>query len=61
MIHVDTHVLVWLYGGEVEELTDLGRALIENEEVFASPMAVLELEFLHEIRRINVTGREIVE
>jgi PIN domain nuclease of toxin-antitoxin system len=61
LIHVDTHVLVWLYGGEVEELTDVGRALIETEEVFASPMAVLELEFLHEIRRINVAGREIVE
>jgi PIN domain nuclease of toxin-antitoxin system len=61
LIHVDTHVLVWLYGGEVEELTDVGGELIETEEVFVSPMAVLELQFWYEIRRTTVTGREIVE
>ena len=61
MIHADTHVLVWLYGGEVGEFTHLGRELIETEELFASPMAVLELDLLHEIRRISATGKQIAE
>jgi PIN domain nuclease of toxin-antitoxin system len=61
LIHLDTHVLVWLYGGDVEELSDAARALVETEDLFASPMAVLELDFLHEIRRTTVTGRTVVD
>jgi PIN domain nuclease of toxin-antitoxin system len=61
VIHVDTHVLVWLYAGEVSELTPLALELIEKEDIVASPMAALELDFLHEIRRIKVAGKEIIE
>jgi PIN domain nuclease of toxin-antitoxin system len=61
LIHLDTHVLVWLYAGELEELTDVARQLLEAEELVASPMAVLELDFLHEIRRINVAGKVVAE
>jgi PIN domain nuclease of toxin-antitoxin system len=61
LIHVDTHVLVWLYGGDVDELTRVGRDLLETEEIVASPMAALELDFLHEIGRTTTSGRRIVE
>lgn len=61
MIHVDTHVLVWLYGGEVEALPPAARSLLEREDIVISPMAILELDLLHEIRRISITGGSIVE
>ncbi len=52
MIHLDTHVLAWLYEGENWRLPAPARALLEAEQPVSSPMAVLELEYLHEIGRL---------
>ena len=53
VVHLDTHVLVLLYEGRVERLGKEARRLIESHGLVASPMAVLELEFLHEIGRLK--------
>lgn len=60
MIHLDTHVAVWLRAGETKRLKPVMR-LIENEELGLSPFVVLELQALFEIGRLRETGRWIAE
>jgi len=47
VIHLDTHVLVWLYAGEQERLAPVMPHFWRNR-VTVSPMAVLELQYLFE-------------
>jgi PIN domain nuclease of toxin-antitoxin system len=60
VIRLDTHVVVWLYTGEIERLSDGAINAIEREEPIVSPMVQLELTFLHEIGRLSVTGADII-
>jgi PIN domain nuclease of toxin-antitoxin system len=60
MIYLDTHVAAWLYAGETGLLPASIRTLIENERCLVSPIVELELQFLHEIGRLTVSGSEIV-
>ena len=60
MIRLDTHVVVWLYTGEIERLSDAAVEALEAEEPIVSPMVQLELTFLHEIGRLSVTGADII-
>jgi len=59
-IFLDTHVLVWLFGKNIENFSPKAIDLIENRELFVSPMVLLELEYLHEIGRLNYNSHEIV-
>ncbi len=61
MIYLDTHVSVWLYAGQVERIPIAAQAMIEEHDVLVSPMAILELEYLHEIERLSVGASVIVE
>src|SRR5580692_5051500 len=60
VIHLDTHVIVWLYEGKVEKLGRDARRAIESSNPIASPAAVLELEFLHEIGRLKPTATKVM-
>ncbi len=53
MIYLDTHVVVWLYAGELSLLSDKAGELIEDNDVYISPMVMLELQYLKEINRIK--------
>ena len=59
MIYLDTHVVVWLYAGLTEKLTDLAIELIENNALVISPIVKLELTYLHEIKRVTRTSQVI--
>lgn len=59
MICLDTHILVWLYDGEVDLLSNNSKILIEKNSLVISPIVKLELEYLHEIKRLKVGGEEI--
>lgn len=61
MIHLDTHVLVSLYLGLPDKLSAAARAAIEEHDLIASPAAVLELEFLHEIGRLTPPASKVVD
>jgi PIN domain nuclease of toxin-antitoxin system len=61
LIHVDTHVLVWLYAGEAGRFPPEARQLLEDSQIVASPMAVLELQYLHEIKCISEPGARVVQ
>lgn len=53
MIYVDTHVVVWLYSGLTDKLTDISKSLINDNEVYISAIVRLELQYLYEIKRIK--------
>ncbi|HAN74091.1 MAG TPA: transposase [Planktothrix sp. UBA8407] len=53
MIYLDTHVVVWLYAGLTDKLSDLAKSLINTHDLYISPMVRLELKYLYEIGRIS--------
>ena len=60
VIRLDTHVVVWLYTGETEQLSTAAVAAIEQHELVVSPMVQLELSYLHEIGRLTIGGADII-
>jgi PIN domain nuclease of toxin-antitoxin system len=60
VVHLDTHVIVWLYEGRVERLGKEARRAIETNNTVASPAAVLELEFLHEIGKLKPSATRVM-
>lgn len=53
MIYLDTHVVAWLYAGRTDLLPDRVRVLIEENDLYISPVVLLELQYLKEIGRIT--------
>lgn len=53
LIHLDTHVVCWLYEARLDLLSEPARAAIEHGRLFVSPIVDLELQYLHEIGRIG--------
>ena len=54
MIYLDTHTVVWLYSGELHFFSEKACQLIEENELLISPLVLLELQYLFEIKRITV-------
>jgi len=60
VIYLDTHVSVWLYASVGKSISPAAYAAIEAaEDMRVSPMVLFEIDFLHEIKRINVSSNEI--
>jgi len=53
VIYLDTHVVVWLYAGELDRFAARAADRIEENDLYISPAVLLELQFLKEIRRIS--------
>ncbi|MDA3791217.1 MAG: PIN domain-containing protein [Desulfobacula sp.] len=60
MIYLDTHVVVWLFAGKIDTVTEEVKRLINKHEIFISPIVRLELQYLFEIQRITVEANEII-
>jgi PIN domain nuclease of toxin-antitoxin system len=60
MIYADTHVILWLYEGILDNFTNNGKSLLEEHAIIISPAVSLELEFLYEIGRIKTTAKKII-
>ncbi len=60
-VRLDTHVVVWLFTGEVQRLSNTAKELLESCRPVISPMVQLELAFLQEIGRLAVSGAEVVD
>ncbi|MFM7536778.1 MAG: type II toxin-antitoxin system VapC family toxin [Acidimicrobiales bacterium] len=60
MIRLDTHVVVWLYVGDVERLSPRAIDALESNDLVVSPIVQLELSFLYEIGRLRVGGADII-
>lgn len=53
LIYLDTHVVAWLYAGQLEAFPSAARDLIEEHDLLISPMVALELDYLYEINRVS--------
>ncbi|MBF0386860.1 MAG: type II toxin-antitoxin system VapC family toxin [Candidatus Omnitrophica bacterium] len=53
-MHIDTHVAVWLYAGEVERFPAPARRLLDQSELVISPMVLLEIQFLREAGKLEL-------
>jgi PIN domain nuclease of toxin-antitoxin system len=61
VIFLDTHVVAWLYAGDVERIPQVTRSMIDRSGLWISPIVMLELGYLKEIGRLTVAGDRIVE
>ena len=61
LIHLDTHVVVWLFTGDLDLFSPQVRWDLEESELLISPVVRLELQYLREIDRISVGAREVTE
>jgi PIN domain nuclease of toxin-antitoxin system len=59
-IFIDTHVVVWLYLGDTAKFPEKVQLLIESNDLYISPIIILEIEYLKEIGRINIASNEII-
>lgn len=59
MIYLDTNALIWLHTKKSSAFSPKILGLIESCEVITGEINLLELEFLHEIGRINYSGVSI--
>ena len=61
MMYLDTHVVVWLYAGELDRIPASASELIEDHDLVISPAVLLELQFLKEIKRISADPMLILQ
>ena len=61
MMHLDTHVLAWLYAGALERFPAGARARLEQEMLAISPIALLELQYLFEIGRLTQPAQVVLD
>lgn len=61
VIYLDTHVVIWLFGGESGRLSGAAVEQIQNEDVRVCPAVVLELQLLHEIKRLKAAASKVIE
>lgn len=59
-LHLDTHVVVWMYAGQHERFPARLRARINADALRFSPMVRLELTYLHELGRITDSPEQIL-
>ena len=60
-VYLDTHVVVWLGAGKLSQISPRAQAELETAELLLSPMALLELEYLYEMKRIRLPGRDLFQ
>jgi len=61
MIYLDTHVVVWLYAGDIQRFSAVARERLEQDELLISPIVQLELEYLREIERFDADSALVLE
>lgn len=60
VVHLDTHVVAWLYAGDLARIPAPALRVVESADLAISPMVGLELAYLVEIGRLTVPAEAIV-
>lgn len=61
LVYLDIHIVVWLYAGLVEKLSQSAKQTIDNCDLHISHIVRLELQYLYETGRIKVTAHDIIK
>jgi PIN domain nuclease of toxin-antitoxin system len=59
IVFLDTHVIVWLYDALVNRFSTQAQSMMETSDLQMSPICMLELQYLYEIKRINIKPKTI--
>jgi len=57
--YLDTNALVWLAEGNLAKITPPAVQLLEQADLLYSPMVLLELQYLYEVKRIKLPARDV--
>lgn len=57
--YLDTNLVVWLAQGSLDRISEKARHHLNEAELYLSPMVMLELEYLFEVKRIKLGARDI--
>jgi len=57
--YLDTGIAVWLSQGKLSSLSKDAKSVLRRADLLISPMVLVELEFLYEIRRTKLRSKEI--
>ncbi len=60
MIYLDTHIIVWLYAGLLEIFSQPIKTILNENDILASPIVRLELQYLYEFERVREPAHVIV-
>jgi PIN domain nuclease of toxin-antitoxin system len=60
-LYLDTHVVAWLGSGQSKKIARPALRVIDSSELAISPMVLVELEYLYEVRRLAKPALAIVE
>jgi PIN domain nuclease of toxin-antitoxin system len=60
LIYLDTHVVVWLYAGHIENISITAQSHINENDIYISPIVRLELQYLFEIERVTKKPQLII-
>jgi len=61
LIYLDTHVVAWLYAGQVARIPQGAKDLLNEELLLISPAVILELQYLFEIDRTEAPASVVIE
>ncbi|MBD3305054.1 PIN domain-containing protein [candidate division KSB3 bacterium] len=61
MIYLDTHVVVWLYLGDLSNFSPAAKHALNAHDLKISPMVALELTYLQEIERVRAAAKVMLE
>ena len=57
---IDTHIVVWLFSGQLKLLSNVAIDKIRKNDLLISPIVKLELSYLYEIGRLNDPPERII-
>lgn len=60
MIHLDTHIILWLYEGLLNKFPTFAQHQLKENELMISPIVQLEVQYLYEIKRITKNSNLII-
>ncbi len=60
MIYLDTHVVVWLFAGELKSFSANALNAMQENDLCISPMVRLELQYLFEIERTKLPAEQVL-
>lgn len=58
-LFIDTHVAVWLYYGKLDSIPVALQTRLGEGEMLLSPISLLEIDYLHEVKKISQGGKAI--
>ena len=54
--YLDTNTVLWLSQGLVKRLGKRAHVVVRSADLLVSPMVLIEVEYLYEIKRIHLRG-----